>query len=228
MRCEEASARMSGVYRLTVPTGGGKMLSSLRFALRDAACGSMERIFYVIPFNTILDQNARDMRKALGGYDSILEHHGNVVVEEEGEQMQYRRLTERWDSRIILTSMVQFLNALYRCENSNARRMHHLTRSVIVFDEIQALPRKCKVLFERAVNFLVQKCGCTVLLCTTTQMEFTNIAIPEDNELMGDERELTQLYDALTRARWIPELNKSLTNERVYSLHTSSLAAMGS
>lgn len=211
--CEEASARMPGVYCLTVPTGGGKTLSSLRFALGHALRHDMERIFYVIPFNTILDQNARDIRNALDGYDSILEHHGNVVVENEGERMQYRRLTERWDSRIILTSMVQFLNTLYRCENTNARRMHRLTRSVIVFDEIQALPPKCKVLFERAVNFLVLNCGCTVLLCTATQMEFAHIAMPSNNELMGDENELIRLYDSLTRVRWIPELGKSLTNE---------------
>lgn len=127
----------AGVYRLTVPTGGGKTLSSLRFALGHAA-HAMERIFYVIPFNTILDQNARDIREALDEYSSILEHHGNVIIEDESERMQYRRLTERWDSRIILTSMVQFLNALYRCENTNVRRMHQLAHSVIVFDEIQA------------------------------------------------------------------------------------------
>lgn len=210
-RCGEAFARAPGVYRLTVPTGGGKTLSSLRFALGHAARG-MERIFYVIPFNTILDQNARDIREALDGYDGILEHHGNVVVEDEGERMHYRRLTERWDSRIILTSMVQFLNALYRRENTNARRMHRLTRSVIVFDEIQALPRRCKVLFERAVNFLVLNCGCTVLLCTATQMEFDNIVMPNGNELMGDEKELSRLYDALTRVRWNPELRAGLTN----------------
>lgn len=204
-------ARARAYTRLTVPTGGGKTLSSLRFALGHAARG-MERIFYVIPFNTILDQNARDIREALDGYDGILEHHGNVVVEDEGERMHYRRLTERWDSRIILTSMVQFLNALYRRENTNARRMHRLTRSVIVFDEIQALPRRCKVLFERAVNFLVLNCGCTVLLCTATQMEFDNIVMPNGNELMGDEKELSRLYDALTRVRWNPELRAGLTN----------------
>ena len=212
-RCGEAAARMPGVYRLTVPTGGGKTLSSLRFALGHAARHGMARIFYVIPFNTILDQNARDIRAALGGYGSILEHHANVVVEDEGERMQYRRLTERWDSHMILTSMVQFLNALYRCENTNARRMHRLMRSVIVFDEIQALPSKCRVLFERAVNFLVRNCGCTVLLCTATQMEFANLVMPDDNELMGDEKELAQLYDVLARVRWIPELSTSLTNE---------------
>ncbi len=211
--CGSASGRVPGVYRLTVPTGGGKTLSSLRFALGHAACHDMERIFYVIPFNTILDQNARDIREALKGYDGILEHHANVVVEDEAEQKQYRHLTERWDSRIILTSMVQFLNALYRCENTNARRMHRLTRSVIIFDEIQALPRKCKMLFERAVNFLVIYCGCTVLLCTATQMEFSNIVMPEDNELMGSREDLSRLYDVFERVRWIPELCPSLTNE---------------
>lgn len=211
-RCAEASSRVPGVYRLTVPTGGGKTLSSLRFALGHAAHG-MERIFYIIPFNTILDQNARDIRQALGGYDSILEHHSNVVIEDELERTQYRRLTERWDSRIILTSMVQFLNTLYRCENTNARRMHRLAHSVIIFDEIQALPRKCKVLFERAVNYLVSSCGCTVLLCSATQMKLGNIAMPEGNELMGNEKETARLYDALARVRWVPELRASLTNE---------------
>ena len=210
-RCEQAAGRAPGVYRLTAPTGGGKTLSSLRFALRHAARG-MERIFYVIPFNTILDQNAQEIRTALDGYGGILEHHGNVVVEGEGEWMQHRRLTERWDSPIILTSMVQFLNALYRCGNTDARRMHRLTRSVIIFDEIQALPRKCKVLFERAVNFLALKCGCTVLLCTATQMAFANIEMPDDCELMGDAGELARLDDALARVRWIPELCPSLTN----------------
>lgn len=211
-RCAEASSHVPGVYRLTVPTGGGKTLSSLRFALGHAARG-MERIFYIIPFNTILDQNARDIRRALDGYNSILEHHSNVVIEDELERTQYRRLTERWDSRIILTSMVQFLNTLYRCENTNARRMHQLTHSVIIFDEIQALPRRCKMLFERAVNFLVLNCGCTVLLCTATQMKLENIAMPDSNELMGDEKELALLYDALVRVRWVPELCASLTNE---------------
>ena len=227
-RCGEASARMPGVYRLTVPTGGGKTLSSLRFALGHAARYDMARIFYVIPFNTILDQNARDIRAALDGYDGILEHHANVVVENEGERVQYRRLTERWDSRIILTSMVQFLNALYRCENTNARRMHRLTSSVIIFDEIQALPRKCRVLFERAVNFLVRNCGCTVLLCTATQMEFEHIVMPDDRELMGDERELARLYDALARVRWIPELCDDLSNANAARKLRDLMGAQGS
>lgn len=211
--CADASARVPGVYRLTVPTGGGKTLSSLRFALGHASLHGMERIFYVIPFNTILDQNARDIRKALGGYDGILEHHANVVIDDEDERVQYRRLTERWDSRIILTSMVQYLNALYRCENTNARRMHNLTRSVVIFDEIQALPRSCKVLFERAVNFLVYCCGCTVLLCSATQMELGGITMSPDSELMGDATTLSKLYDDFSRVHWIPDLDLPLTNE---------------
>ena len=226
-RCAEAVSRAPGVYRLTVPTGGGKTLSSLRFALGHAALLGMERIFYVIPFNTILDQNARDIRDALDGYGGILEHHANVVVEGEDECAQYRRLTERWDSRIILTSMVQFLNALYRCENSNARRMHSLTRSVIIFDEIQALPRKCKVLFERAVNFLSQRCGCTVLLCSATQMELGGIALSDDCELMGDSLALSRLYDALTRVRWMPELNPTLDNEHAAKKLCGLLLSLG-
>ncbi len=157
-----------GIFRLTVPTGGGKTLSSLRFALAHAALHGHRRIFYVIPFNTILDQNADEISRALHGYP-ILEHHSGVARDSEEEYAAHRRLAERWDEDIILTSMVQFLNALYRKENTDARRMRALANAVIVFDEIQALPMRCTVLFERAVRFLTAYCGCTALIMTATQ-----------------------------------------------------------
>lgn len=94
------------------------------------------RIFYIIPYNTILDQNAANIRTALNDYPSILEHHANVVLASEEEQLTYRQLTERWDSDIILTSLVQFLNACYAAPNTDARRMHALTNAVLIFDEI--------------------------------------------------------------------------------------------
>ena len=129
----------------------------------------MRRIFYVIPFNTILDQNAGALRDALQNYEGILEHHSNVVMDDEAEQSAYTRLAERWDSDIILTSFVYFMNTLYRKENTDARRMHRLQRSVIIFDEVQAIPQNCIRLFERAAQFLVRGLGCTAVLCTATQ-----------------------------------------------------------
>ena len=158
----------------------------------------------MIPFNTILDQNAQDIRDALGGYD-VLEHHSGVIQETEEESSAYRNLTQRWDSDIILTSMVQFLNALFRAENTNARRMHALCRSILVFDEIQALPKRCTKLFEEAVRFLIKQCGCTVLLCTATQ---PRLDLP-GFELIGD---VSALFEGLRRVKYVDESRADRTN----------------
>ncbi len=204
--CWQKAASETGIVTLSVPTGGGKTFSSLRYALRHAALNGQRRIFYIIPYNTILDQNARDIREALADYPSILEHHSNVVIESEDEQDTYKRLTERWDSDIILTSLVQFLNACYAAPNSAARRFHALTNAVLIFDEIQSLPKACKVLFERAIQFLTQYCRSTVVLCTATQprLSFT----PAPVELMPH---VEALYERLKRVRYIPQLDAERT-----------------
>ena len=222
--CWQKAASDTGVVTLSVPTGGGKTFSSLRYALRHAALNGQRRLFYIIPYNTILDQNARDIREALADYPSILEHHSNVVIESEDErradrsagrhsnaesedeQDTYKRLTERWDSDIILTSLVQFLNACYAAPNSAARRFHALTNAVLIFDEIQSLPKACKVLFERAIQFLTQYCRSTVMLCTATQprLSFT----PAPVELMPH---VDALYERLKRVRYIPQLDAERT-----------------
>lgn len=203
--CAKGAVLPPGIYRLTVPTGGGKTLSSLRFALAHAD-GKARRIFYIIPFNTILDQNAQDIREALDHYD-VLEHHSGVVKESEEEEEAYTLLTERWDSDIILTSMVQFMNALFRAENTSARRMQALTRSILIFDEIQALPKRCTKLFEEAIRFLVDRCGCTVLLCTATQPQ---LELP-GHELIED---VPELFRQLKRVRYVDESQIRRDNER--------------
>ena len=208
--CWEKAASDTGVVTLSVPTGGGKTFSSLRYALRHAALNGQRRIFYIIPYNTILDQNARDIREALADYPSILEHHSNVVTDPKGEsddgQTAYKRLTERWDSDIILTSLVQFLNACYAAPNSAARRFHALTNAVLIFDEIQSLPKACKVLFERAIQFLTQYCRSTVVLCTATQPRLS--LTPAPVELMPH---VDALYERLKRVRYIPQLDADRT-----------------
>ena len=222
--CWQKAASDTGVVTLSVPTGGGKTFSSLRYALRHAALNGQRRLFYIIPYNTILDQNARDIREALAEYPSILEHHSNVVIESEDErradrsagrhsnaesedeQDTYKRLTERWDSDIILTSLVQFLNACYAAPNSAARRFHALTNAVLIFDEIQSLPKACKVLFERAIQFLTQYCRSTVVLCTATQPRLS--LTPAPVELMPH---VEALYERLKRVRYIPQLDADRT-----------------
>lgn len=167
-QCFHAGKGAQGIYSLTVPTGGGKTLSSLRFAMAHAKEHDLEHIFYIVPYNTILEQNAQVVRGIIKE-DDVLEHHCNVVFEDEMAETYHHRLTERWDVPVILTSMVQFLNTLFRHGNTDSRRMHQLCRSVIIFDEIQALPAKCYHLLQLALDFLTRQGKSTVLLCTATQ-----------------------------------------------------------
>ena len=199
-------SRAKGIYSLTVPTGGGKTLASLRFALHHAQRYKMDRIIYVVPFTTIIDQNADIVRKILDGHDPnetrdvvVLEHHSDLTPEEQG--WREKILTENWDAPIIYTTSVQFLGTLFGAGTRSARRMHQLANAVLIFDEIQALPIKCIHLFNNAINFLVQQCGSTAVLCTATQPLLDRvdpakgaIAIPPppDGELMPDVRGLFQ------------------------------------
>lgn len=167
--CMTAAKEEQSLYRLTVPTGAGKTLSSLRFALHHAIEKQKQHIIYVAPFNSILEQNAKEIRMAVGNPEIVLEHHCNVVCEDEKEEKKYRELTETWDSPIIVTTAVQILNTLFLGQKSCIRRMHTLCNSIIIFDEVQAIPFKCTELFHLAVNFLTAFCNTTVILCSATQ-----------------------------------------------------------
>lgn len=185
--CREFGKNSPGVYQLPVPTGGGKTLSSLRYALEHAKEFNKDRIFYIIPFTTIIDQNAKEIKDILGHEDMILEHHSNLVIDyshDEGDDENvngnkaYKLLTERWDSPIILTTMVQFLNTLFSGGTQGVRRMHNLANSVIIFDEIQAIPIKCINMFNSAINFLSSICNSTIILCSATQPLLSETEMP--------------------------------------------------
>lgn len=208
--CLKSADKHSNIVTLTVPTGGGKTFSSLRYALKYAEIFDCERIFYIIPYNTILDQNSRDIRKALDDYDGILEHHTNVVVEDENELFDYTRLTERWDSTIILTSLVKFLDSCYKGKNSDARRFPRLANSVLIFDEIQSLPKKCKMLFENAILFLTEYCGAQVVLCTATQ---PNLSFGDGRTIEEIMPNTSELFARLERVKYFPELGIHRTNQ---------------
>lgn len=167
LSCQRFGAREKGIYRLSVPTGGGKTLSSLRFALAHAQRHQMERIFYIIPYTSIIDQNAEEIRRILKRDDLILEHHSNLIRDEEDDT--YELLTERWDIPIIFTTSVQFLNSLYASGSRQLRRLHQLANAVLIFDEIQSIPLSCIHLFNGALNFLSVVGGSTIVLCTATQ-----------------------------------------------------------
>ncbi len=172
-RCADFAGHKVGACRLIVPTGGGKTLSSLRFAIKQCQKFSMDRIFYIAPFMSILEQNS-DIIRSLAGDENFLEHHSNFLAEidDENEYNEYQLHTERWDKPVIATTMVQFLNSLFSDKTSSVRRMHRLCNSVIIIDEVQSVPIKCVYLFTLAVNFLTKACGCAVVLCSATQPTF--------------------------------------------------------
>jgi CRISPR-associated endonuclease/helicase Cas3 len=170
--CSKFSAREKGLYQLTVPTGGGKTLASLRFALNHAQHHGMDRVIYVVPYTSIIDQNARVARSVFASIEEsggqvVLEHHSNLTPEQ--DTWQSKLLSENWDAPIIYTTAVQFLETLFAAGTRGVRRLHQLANSVIVFDEIQTLPVRTVHLFNNAVNFLTGQCGSTVVFCTATQ-----------------------------------------------------------
>ena len=201
-QCKQGGTRQQGAYTLSVPTGGGKTLSSLRFALEHAKEHNLKRIIYVIPYLAILDQTAKTIRCTLAGCDKkvqctkneedrkkckaylktdelILEHHSNIEIPvEDDNEKEYRLLASRWDSTIILTTMVQFLETIYSNRASKLRKFHNMSESVLIFDEIQALPITCVHLFNEVVNFLQLFGKSTILLCTATQPHIHNTERP--------------------------------------------------
>jgi CRISPR-associated endonuclease/helicase Cas3 len=207
--CYDFADRPKGLYQLTVPTGGGKTFASLRFALHHAAKHKMDRIIYVLPFTTIIDQNADEIRKVLeeknkkGKYLNriVLEHHSNLMPDK--ETTKQKALSENWDAPIVLTTNVQVLEALFGSGTQGVRRMHQLANAVIIFDEVQTLPVKCVQLFNTAVNFLVNNCSSTVVLCTATQPLLDKIepksralTITIEQQMIPNAR---QLFDDLKR-----------------------------
>lgn len=193
-QCQQMGMEKGGVYRVTLATGAGKTLSCLRFALHHAQSQHKNRIIYVAPYHSILEQNAEEIRKALGDESLVLEHHCNVILEDAAQQEVYEKLTENWDSPVIATTAVQMLESLFSGKMASIRRMYSLCNSVIIFDEVQALPVRCIELFNLAVNFLANFCDTTVVLCSATQ---PSLATLPENNIFGCQELIkhTNLYD---------------------------------
>lgn len=179
-RCfEQGRTVSSGLFTLTVPTGGGKTVSSLAFALSHAVAQQKRRVIYVIPYTSIIDQTAAVFTKILGE-KNVLEHHsGSDTIsndlEVDGIPSSKVLATENWDAPVIVTTAVQFFESLYASRSSRCRKLHNLADSVIIFDEAQTLPipylRPCVA----AIGQLVQHYGVTAVLCTATQPALSSL-----------------------------------------------------
>lgn len=236
--CQLAAARKLGLLTLTVPTGGGKTLASLRFALHHTQQHGLDRVVYVIPFTSIIDQNADVVRRILEPAGQgcepgsiVLEHHSNLTPDE--QTWRAKILSENWDAPVIFTTSVQLLETLFGAGTRGARRMHQLANSVIIFDEAQTVPLRCIHLFNNAINFLVEHCSSSVVLCTATQPLLNTVCAqkgaarfePRD-EIIPD---VARLFAALKRVQ-VCDRHKpgGWTEDEVATLAAEEIGAAGS
>ena len=174
-QCMSAGAQYGpGLFTLTVPTGGGKTVASLSFALAQAKARRMKRIVYVIPYTSIIEQTAQIFREILGD-ENVLEFHSGVQFDQQEddasspETAPLTRSVETWDVPVIVTTAVQFFESLYACQPSKCRKLHNLAQSVLIFDEAQMLPLPYLRPSVWAIAQLVRHYGASAVLCTATQ-----------------------------------------------------------
>jgi CRISPR-associated endonuclease/helicase Cas3 len=203
--CVEKARAKQGIFTLTVPTGGGKTLASMAFALNHAVTHGLKRIIYVIPFTSIIEQNAGVFKDILGE-KNVLEHHSNFDWEghkressddETNDAKEKLKLAaENWDIPIVATTNVQFFESLFASKKSRCRKLHNLAKSVLIFDEAQMLPREYMKPCLLAIEELVQNYGASAVFCTATQPLLKQFMpeMPEFTELAPDPQGLFDFY----------------------------------
>lgn len=164
--CRESAITKTGYFSLTVPTGGGKTLSGMSFALNHAVENKMKHVIIVIPYTSIIEQNASVYAEVFG-CENVIEHHSNIDPEKDTERNQLA--SENWDAPIIVTTNVQFFESLYASKNSKLRKLHNISRSVIILDEVQSLPPEPLYPVLDAIRELREHYGCSIVLSTATQ-----------------------------------------------------------
>lgn len=189
----------SNYYKLVLPTGAGKTLNSLRFALTKAKQANKDRIYYVIPFTTVISQTAQTFINTLTSNANILEHHSKVI---NNDTLEIKLTEDTWEADIIITTVVGFLDTVYGKGTRNLRRFHSLVNSVIIFDEVQSIPIKTLDLFLTACNWFIGVANTTMVFCTATQPVYkslnTDIFVETPVSIIP-ENELSSIFDKFKR-----------------------------
>ena len=188
----------AGIYRLDLPTGAGKTNLSMRYAFHQLVKQKKSRFFYITPFLSVLEQNASEIKKITGDA-GVLEHHSNVIHQNDDNDdkntLMLDYLIDSWDSQIILTSMVQFFQTLFKTKSSNIRRFSNLANSVLILDEVQSLPIEVTTLFNLTMNFLNKVMNTSIILCTATQPAYDSTAITHRLDYGGKNNECPDIVE---------------------------------
>lgn len=204
-RCVAMAGETQGIFSLSVPTGGGKTLSSLAFALEHARKHALDRIIYVIPYTSIIEQNAEVFRWAVGE-EQVVEHHSSLA--EDDTTPQSRLAAENWDAPVIVTTSVQFFESLFAARSSRCRKLHNIARSVVVLDEAQLMPVEYLAPILETMQLLADHYQVSFVISTATQPAFAERMVDgklfkglrDVKEIMGDQAQVRELYDSLKRS----------------------------
>jgi CRISPR-associated endonuclease/helicase Cas3 len=215
--CLDAGCESQGFFSLTVPTGGGKTLSGMAFALAHAKARGLRRVIVVIPYLSIIEQNAAEYRRILGD-EVVLENHSNASPKPASDEEEKDRLdlvSENWDAPVIVTTSVQFLESLFASSPSKCRKLHRVARSVVIFDEVQTLPTHLLKPMFSVFRELVRSYGVSFVFSSATQPAFRRSSALPDGFVPEELRELApdpaELFRQLRRVNYhLPKRGETL------------------